>query len=350
MAPNQQSAMIREAGRPEDFVSKKLLCFCLLSIAFTLFLLFGTPLPEDNLGEGQPVAPSQQSTDWGRYAITTYLGPNSIGKQEKSDNLDSEFIGTRTLVYQLLHSPSTKLRDPVPVIILVHRDVRESKRQRLRDDGATVIEVESIADDRWGDIPTKLRIFDPTLVPYHKILFMDADIILTRPIDKIFDDPNAVPRAVDDSQVEPEMNPLPQEYILAASPLTRRGSSAVVSTQTPNSFCGGLFMYSPSTEVFQYYTKLLGQSELYHTGAAGDELLNYAHRQGGPMPWKNLRGSWYLNTPGDNDLNGKTPLLHTKLRAQDGEASSSDSAVGKFAQSQRWEMEGYWIGKTGASR
>ncbi|KAJ5094009.1 hypothetical protein N7456_009870 [Penicillium angulare] len=326
-------------------MSRKLLIFCLLSVGFTIFLLFGTPIPPAAVSDG-PETAAQPATSHGRHAITTFLGLHGTEK-DQNDSFDTEYLNIRTLLYQLLHAPTTKLRNPVPVVVLVNQHVRESKRQRLREDGATVVEVEGIFEDRWGDMATKLRVFDPTVVPYDKLLFMDASTVLTHPIDKIFDDLSAVPTTVEHSfqATSEDDSLLPKKFVMVASPVVATGSDSSDSAQESASFCNGLFMYSPSTDLFQYYRGLLGQSGLFDMNEEGHDLLNYAHRRGGPMPWKSLHGSWYLNWPGDNDLNGKTPLLHTKWQARDGEASYLHSAVDRYAQARRWEMEGFWIAK-----
>ncbi|KAJ5728341.1 glycosyl transferase family 8 protein [Penicillium malachiteum] len=337
---------MHETGRPEEFMSKKLISFCLLSIVFTIVLLFGTPIPPP-AGVDGPASPAPPSTNQlqGRYAITTFLGLRGDGK-DQGDDSDTEYVNTRTLVYQLLHAPSTKLHKEVPIIVLVNENVRESKRQRLRDDGVIIVEVETISNDRWGDMATRLRIFDPTVVSYEKILFIDADTVLTRPIDKIFNDPSTKlsPVKHHSRNTPDKVDGLPEKFIMAASPVMARDVGSD-SARADVPFCNGLFLYSPSRELFSYYQGLLDESELYYTGDKGHDLLNYAHRRGGPMPWQSLHGSWYLDWPGDNDLDGKTPLLHTKWQARDGEVSYSNSAVGKYAQARRWEMEGYWIGK-----
>ncbi|KAJ5287550.1 hypothetical protein N7478_003236 [Penicillium angulare] len=266
-------------------------------------------------------------------------------EKDHNDNFDTEYLSIRTLLYQLLHAPTTKLRNPVPVVVLVNQHVRESKRQRLREDGATVVEVEGIPEGRWGDMATKLRIFDPTVVPYDKLLFMDASTVLTHPIDKIFDDLSSVLTEIEhNSQMTSEdESVLPKKFVMVASPVTATDSDTPDSAQVSTLFCNGLFMYSPSTDLFQYYRGLLGQSGLFNADEEGHDLLNYAHRRGGPMPWKSLHGSWYLNWPGDNDLYGNTPLLHSKCQARDGEYSYLRNAVDRYAQARRWTMEGFWI-------
>lgn len=77
-------------------------------------------------------------------------------------------------------------------------------------------------------------------------------------------------------------------------------------------FNSGLFMYSPSVEIYQYYMRLLDHPDLYYRGIPDQDLLNYAHHWGGPMAWKRLHSSWHINTPKNNDLQGDMALLHAK--------------------------------------
>lgn len=110
--------------------------------------------------------------------------------------------------------------------MLVTKDVRESKRQRLRDDGASVVEVDqiehniSISKPRWVQTITKPRVFDPTAVPYSTVLYLDTDIVLTRLIDSIFSNPSSkktdpLDYAKGNDVVQDR---LPEKYTMAASP------------------------------------------------------------------------------------------------------------------------------------
>ncbi|KAJ5278574.1 hypothetical protein N7478_003946 [Penicillium angulare] len=342
---------------PSQFLrSKYFVLYSLLSIGFTIYLLivssssitFGTLSAADR-------HPKQHIPNRGSYAIAIFLASKSNERPEESDDNDGYYVSARTIVYQLLHSPSTKLRYPVPLVILVSQHARESKRQRLRDDGAIVVEVDEVAHnmtitiDRWTDTFTKLRLFDPSVVPYQKVLLMDADIALTRPIDAIFQDSNTDLYETNQTALtEPERESLPEKYVMAASPesLQRDHSYPFLDPDNLSTrFNSGLLIYSPSTELFQYYLKLLQNPDLYYTGGPDQDLLNYAHRWGGPMPWRRLHYSWYLNWPNDNDLKGNMAILHTKW--WDHKFSYSSDSVEKFAFARRWEMEGYWIGKEG---
>ncbi|KAJ5683865.1 uncharacterized protein N7477_000210 [Penicillium maclennaniae] len=346
--------MFSKIARPEEIMSKKLLFFCLLSVACTILLLFGTPPPPDAVPDG----PATGKTSYrGRYAITTFLASHDDEAYQNRDDQDPYFLSARTLVYQLLHSPNTKLQHQIPVIVAVTPDVRESKRRRLRADGAIVVEVEYIAhdtevvDERLTEMATRLRLFDPNIIPYEKVLLMEPDMVLTRPILDIFQDPSTDPILINDAtRVSAELGTIPERYLMAASPesLQRDHDYPFLDgDNTVKHFNGGLFMYSPSTEVFEYYKSLLDHPELYYTGSPDQDLINYAHRWGGPMPWKRLHSSWYINWSNDNDFAGNMALLHSKWWVHE---SSSSDAVERFALARRWEMEGYWVGRDDKSK
>lgn len=342
----EATTSMEEKTHHQERHGRRLLSFFLSCVIFTLIFLVGIRSSLYELKTGPvnlPQNPEVVSIE-GHQAITTFLGPHAIN--DKDDNADGDFLGVRTLLFQLLHSPMTKLRHPIPVIVLVTPEVRESKRQRLIEDGAKVIEVETISDDRWGDTATKLRIFDPTVVPYEKVLFLDAGTVLTRPIDEIFHDQGVVTIPVSQDPRHPSDDTrLPQSFMLAASPVTCRVPGAAEEGGVTPSFGSGVFLYTPTVEILQYYVGLLDQSELYQTGSGGHDLLNYAHRHGGPMPWERLQHPWYVDRPEERDLNGQASLLKTKWWIQYGKSSHGSRSVGNFGQERRWEMEGYWVGR-----
>jgi hypothetical protein len=174
-----------------------------------------------------PITPPRKSPR-SPHAIAIFLGSDYHAGDDDSDEADWYYMGARTLVYQLLHSPATKLKTPTPVVILVTKDVRESKRIRLQADGATVIEIEevdhafSIGEPRYAQVLTKLRVFDYEVMPYEKVFLMDTDMVITRPLDAIFDDESARLNTIDPNatrtDTEREISPLPQNFTFAATP------------------------------------------------------------------------------------------------------------------------------------
>ncbi|KAF4209904.1 hypothetical protein CNMCM5878_004993 [Aspergillus fumigatiaffinis] len=288
----------------------------------------------------------------GHFALTTFLAGDYDGKEGDHDDDDTYFVAARILTYQLLHAPRTRLQSPTPFIVLVTKDVRESKRQRLRDDGASVVEVDqiehniSISEPRWVQTITKLRVFDPTAVPYSTVLYLDTDIVLTRPIDSIFSDPSSKKTDLLDYATGNDIvqDRLPEKYTMAASPESGKLDHPypyLDTEQRGSYFNSGFFVYSPSTQLFEHYMSLLKESEAWDRGFPDQDLLNYAHRLEGPMPWQKLHFSWHLNWPNDNDLNGGMSALHAKWWKGDFVSPS----VKEYALSRRWEMERYWMGR-----
>lgn len=91
------------------------------------------------------------------------------------------------------------------------------KRKKLEQEGATVLVVEKLGSnwlqplaDRWKDIMTKLRLWE--LVQYDRIIFLDADTFLLKPMDGIFNDPAAQHPQItrEKDEIKPDEPPLPR--------------------------------------------------------------------------------------------------------------------------------------------
>lgn len=308
--------------------------------------------PSSNPISSSPKPPRPQSP----YAIAAFLGADWHGEEGDGDDADWYYVGARTLVYQLLHAPATKFMDPIvtepiPVVILVTKDVRESKRRRLEADGAIVVEIEevehgfSIGEPRYAQVLTKLQLFNPEIMPYEKVFLMDTDMVITRPIDAIFQDESTRLNWVDPNRTEPEVAiaPLPRRFTFAATPESFDKNHAYPFLDPDREkayFNVGCMLFSPSKEIYQYYISVLTHPDLFGHGWPEQDLLNYIHRLDGPMPWSRLHYSWYLNWPNKNDLDGNMAIIHSKFWEQ------GWYGVGeKFALSRVGEMQGYWIGK-----
>lgn len=102
---------------------------------------------------------------------------------------DDYLPGLETLGRSLIETEST-----APRVAMVTRDVTPAARARLGAQGWRVREVESIgnpADDllmsRFANVFTKLRLWG--LVEYDKVVFLDADTVVLRNVDDLFDRP-----------------------------------------------------------------------------------------------------------------------------------------------------------------
>ena len=79
----------------------------------------------------------------------------------------------------------------VEYLCLVTKTVSESACDKLLKIGVTPIEVESIQDqteNRWSTTFTKIKIFD--LIDYDKLVWVDADMMVCRCLDNLFDCPH----------------------------------------------------------------------------------------------------------------------------------------------------------------
>ncbi|KAL2782318.1 hypothetical protein BJX66DRAFT_345987, partial [Aspergillus keveii] len=112
---------------------------------------------------------------------------------------EASYIGARAMIHQLLHASETRLPDGIPVVVLVTPELEDRKRQRMREDGAVVVPVDHIRTQipitvpHWVNTMTKLRLFDPEVLPYEKVLLIDANMALLRPIDALFHDSSTEP-------------------------------------------------------------------------------------------------------------------------------------------------------------
>ena len=62
-------------------------------------------------------------TPTNNYAFSAFLAAPASGG--KNDNDDLYFVGTRMMIYQLLHDPGTRTNNSYPFIVLVTEDVSE---------------------------------------------------------------------------------------------------------------------------------------------------------------------------------------------------------------------------------
>ncbi|KAF2181786.1 glycosyltransferase family 8 protein [Zopfia rhizophila CBS 207.26] len=287
-----------------------------------------------------------------KLAYVTWLSSTVVGEDSEKLDEDVYFIGTRILVWQLLHYKKTKTSG-IDVIVVVTPDVSESRRERLRKDGAIVRPIEFVhgkndgwlhpKESRWNDIMSKLRVWEMT--EYSRILMLDGDMILLHPLDGIFNDPAAQimesQRNVSNPEDEPE---IPDDFLLASI-----GEVAGADHDYPPDwehglkkhgyFCAGFFMLRPNKQIFNYYTALLDIENRFNPKYMEQNLLNYAHRWNGPMPWKELAYTWNIRSVNDNDIEKGVASMHEKWWE---EPLSGSKKVKDIFTSMRHQMEGYY--------
>lgn len=285
-----------------------------------------------------------------KYAFATFLaGPSDEESPEASTENDHYFVATRILAYQLLHAPETRSTDDnIPFIVLVTPNVSEDKRNRLRKDGAIVVPADFIRAEwvhtetsTWKDVMTKLRLWE--LIQFEHVCFLDGDTILVEPMDGVFQDPAVVSRQVGNKKeriLEDEAS-MPANYSFAGVPEMKRKhgfppTEANEDFPNINYLNAGFFVFSPSLEMFQYYLSVMEVPNKFTPNMPEQNLLNYAHRREGNMPWTQLKNDWNIHYPTVDDLLGGVKSLHEKWWAP------VTDDLRPFVESWRWRMEGHY--------
>lgn len=263
-----------------------------------------------------------------RIIYATYLSAPT----EQKDHFISEFRNTsdpyfdaaRILTYQFLHAPETRTRLAIPFVVFVHQNVDQEKRDRLRSDGAQVIEWSDFrvgwvrpTDSRWADVLTKLRLWE--MVQYDLIVFLDGDSVLTRCLDGILSAP--VTWLATSTQTSLSINgveiSLPETYIAAGLPQLRTNHSSHPS-RVPEDFWdwdtlnAGFMILQPSLKLFRYFEALLAVEDSFDTSVADQSVLNVALSHEGPTPWTAVDFSWNIQWPWPEDIKTGYAVLHEK--------------------------------------
>ncbi|EPS41653.1 hypothetical protein H072_4442 [Dactylellina haptotyla CBS 200.50] len=331
----------------------------LLLLIWTGFLWTSYPaLPAPSalrLGRLQHYGPDglpevRQLTPSSRVAYATFLAENTKRSSDSDkDDDDMYFVAARVLAYQLLHDPDTRSNRSIPFIVLVTAAVSESKRRTLESDGATVIFAEDVTlpfwvktgVTRWKDQFTKLRLFE--LVEYERIVFIDADTLLTRCMDGIFDDP-AVKNPSDTlsdtrkGEIKSDEGHLPRNYVFSTRPdnaLNGERSHPFPPIEG-DIFSAGFWVAAPSFELFDHYYSVMNHWRRFNPHTMEQSLLNYAHRIDGAMPWGRLDYKWSATWPNHDDLKGGVASLHEKFW------SAGEEDMRRLWYDTREKMEKYW--------
>ena len=282
-----------------------------------------------------------------RLAYATLLTPSNAQYEGELEN-DVYFRSTRLLNYQLQHGESTRTTRGIPFLVLVTSDVAQWKRDKLEQEGATIVIVEKLGSDwlqpltnRWKDIMTKLRLWE--LVEYDRILFLDADTFLLKSLDGVFDDPASRPlkSLENNDEIKPDEPFLPTKYLFASHPEVLHTNHPYPPPEWPN-FNGGFFLMSPSLQMCHYLTSLLGIPERFDSTYMEQNLLNYAHREMGNMPWSRLDWKWNINLPNKNDVQEGVHSVHAKLWHPGTDLQPTEIELMNMWDAAREEMERYY--------
>jgi len=192
-------------------------------------------------------------------------------------------------------------------------------------------------NERWRDMMVKLRLFQ--LHEYDRILFLDSDTFLLGPLDGVFDDLAARPReTLDVAKIEPDEAPLPSTYLFSTLPEVLHKVHSYPPVTKPY-FNAGFFLLSPSTELFNYYVSLLNLPGRFDSTYPEQNLLNYAHRENGNMPWGSLGYWWNICLPNMKDVEAGVVSVHSKLWTEGSELQPTEPELREIWQAVKKEME-----------
>jgi alpha-N-acetylglucosamine transferase len=323
-----------------------------------LFLNMDSIFPRATPPDYLPVATSKPPTDSvavapdeERYAYVTWLSSTVDADSDNADDLDADiyFVATRILVWQILHDPTTKTSN-ADMVVMVGPDVDEPRRERLRRDGAIVRPIELVHTEhdswivpeeaRWRDIMSKLRVWE--MEEYSHILMLDGDMLLQSPLDGIFSDPGAQTHYTKTWLSDDPKADLPETYMLGTySEIKRRHSWPPKPSDPAKSgyFNGGFFLLRPDRRLFNYFVSLLDQEGRFDPAYMEQNLLNYAFRWDGPMPWREINGTWNIRFTNQRDMEGGAVSMHEKWW----KSKAQDAHVEAYGLRKRWEMHGFYI-------
>jgi len=283
-----------------------------------------------------------QKTPGLKVAYATLLLPENNTESPEIEQ-DPYFLSIRLLNYQSQHDEATRTAFSIPFLVLVTSGVDKWKCDQLAQEGAVIVPVDRLdvnwiepGHERWRDVMIKLRLFE--LVDYDRILFLDADTFLLKPLDGIFDDPAAQPReTLQQTKIKPDEAPLPANYVFAT--LAEVMHTTHSYPPVPMSyFNAGFFLLSPSFELFKYYISLFKLPGRFDTTYPEQNLLNYAHRQDGNMPWGRLFYGWNINLPHPNDIRKGVASVHAKLWTSGSELQPIEQELQNRWQAKKREM------------
>jgi alpha-N-acetylglucosamine transferase len=158
------------------------------------------------------------------------------------------------------------------------------------------------------------------MLEYDRILYMDADTTLTRPIDSIFDDPivkiPATTLSDRKAHIKGDEAPPPANYVFAARSNNEFSGQRNHPFPPPNTllFSAGFWVLAPSKEMFSYLTSVMKHWRRFNPTTMEQSLLNYAFRREGAMPWMELDYRWSATWPNMKDFVGGVATLHEKFK------------------------------------
>lgn len=270
----------------------------------------------------------KQSSKTPNYAYATII--TAEGDAEYPGVEEPYLRAARLLTFQFLHNPHTRNSDSkIPFLVLVTPEIPQRHREILTNDGATIVPVESLQRDwihpkwgRWNNVLAKLNLW--RLEQYDKIAFLDADSVVFHPIDDIFNIPptKICESTVTDSTVMANLSTsvtskLPDKYMIAGThdlwmEQNMQPPPGKEFWEANNYLNAGFFVLQPSMPLYEYYVALLDTPNQFDSNYPEQNLLNFAHRTDGPMPWKDLGPGWNSKFARQSDYENGLKSVHMK--------------------------------------
>lgn len=274
------------------------------------------------------------------YAFATFLGNFTSfgiparysrihqGSGNQKQDPDGYYLGVRYLNYMLQHHSGTRSRSKqIPLLVLTTEATDEYKIDRLRREGAIVVQTTKITtphwlhpgDIRYTDVLTKLRLWQ--LTSYDKICFIDADIMLTEPLDGIFQDPAIAVQPIrsSSSQTFDQMATgieLPESYVFAALGENYHYDHPIPPSHNIGKMNSGFFVMSPDERLYRLYMSKIQDSATqdWKGGTFPEQdLFDNIHAWTGSMPWQQVHWQWNAHYPTTRDLSAGVRSFHDKF-------------------------------------
>ncbi|WPG97355.1 nucleotide-diphospho-sugar transferase [Acrodontium crateriforme] len=348
-----------------------LFCVCLAVILF-LNIFVWTPLPKtyddqretilkhvsdvtvEHFDSSHRHQPPSLATTKAKNAFVTFLADDSSNDTTSDPSADKYFVAVRILAYQLLHAPETRSQQDIPLVVLVSPHVTQFKRERLQRDGAIIYEAPVIGSDwiktdvaTWAQCMAKLNLLK--LTQFDRVAFLDSDTVLTGPLEGVFEDPAVALQTTgkNPKAIMADEAPMPETYSFAAM-VEMNHEHNYPPTEEHHDFPNinylnaGFFVVQPSIQLFDYYLSLTKLENRFDPQLQEQNLLNYAHRPEGNMPWKMVNTKWNIHYPSSEDVRGGVMSLHEKWW------NPEQEDLTLYLHSWRWRMEGFFEAKDSA--
>ena len=325
------------------------IALCITVFAFIVFYSLTRALSSDNvpstsISQTSSFPPSQplwtHDLPKHEYAYAGFLAAPE--ENYETDDEDLYFVATRMLAYQLLHDPKTKTNTSIPFLVLVTEEIAESKRERLRLDGAIVLEVPKLnlpsihpSRDRWRDVMSKLYLWH--LTQYQRILFLDSDMLIAKRLDAIFDDGasqlqqnrNKTDKVLKDEGTQPS------SYVFGGVS-GQGGYDHPYPPRTGRAANAGFILIKPDVAMFEHYLAVASIEGRFDSKYPEQNLWIYVHRPDGNMPWQQITSTWNANWATIKDYDNGVATLHTKWWGP----KFPDEQLRDLMLKSKWKMEG----------